>query len=265
MNLIRMNLYRFIKTKTVYVILIITALLAGFLIMDQSSEKPQALNQEIMQQQNIDAHDTAGMTIGLKIITSASMMTVEFVGSGMILMFIAIFVSLFSNAERAGGFLKNLNACSKSKEQIFLAKVVPIMIFVFMNLCIIPLVSVASGLQGDDIFSKEFVSYMAIQWLIHTAYGIFILTLMEITRSLVTGILVGIFTGMGVGVLIVQFVENAFHGSGIISEHMLAAMARMIVPDNIVSLMVPALMTGGISLIMYLVIGSLMFKIRDIY
>lgn len=128
MNLIRMNLYRFIKTKAVYVILIIAALLAGFLTLDMTSEEGQALNQEIMQQEGIDAEDTAGITIGLNIITSASEMTGELVGSGMILVLIAIFVALFSNAERAGGYLKNLNSCAGTKAQIFLAKTVQVML-----------------------------------------------------------------------------------------------------------------------------------------
>lgn len=265
MNLIRMNLYRFIKTKSVYVILIIAAFLAGFLTLDMVSEDGQAINQEILQQEGIDVDQTAGITIGLNILTSASEMTGELVGSGMILVLIAIFAALFSNAERAGGYLKNLNACAGTKAQIFLAKMVPAMLFAFAILWIIPFVSVACGLQGNGLLTKEFFLYMAIQWLIHTAYGIFILMVMEISRSLVAGILIGIFAGMGVGVMLIQLIENAVIGQGIISGHMLVTMARMLNPENIVSSLIPAFVTGVISVIMYSVIGALTFQKRDIY
>lgn len=267
MNLIRMNLYRFVKTKSVYIILIIVALLAGFLAIDMTSEEGQELIQEIMQQEGMEESTdfTAGITIGMNIITSASMMTGEFISSGIILVFIAIFAALFSNAERAGGYLKNLNACTGTKAQIFLAKIVPIILFVFVILWLIPVVSIACGLQGNNILTKEFFLYIGIQWLIHTAYGIFILTIMEITRSLVAGMLIGIFVGMGFGVTLIQFIENAMFRQEIISGHMLVTTARMLMPGNIGNSLIPAIMTGVISLIMYSVIGALTFQKRDIY
>lgn len=265
MNLIRMNLYRFMKTKSVYVILIVTALLTGFLAVDMESEEDQAISQELLQQEGIDADDTIGLTIGMNVLSSASEMTGEMVGSGMIMLLLSIFVVLFSNAERAGGYLKNLNSCAGTKAQIFLAKIAPVMLFAFVILWIIPFVSVVSGLQGKDILTKEFLLYMTVQWLIHTAYAIFALMIMEITRSLVAGILIGIFASMGVGVTLIQFMENAVYGQGIISEHMLVSMTRMLTPENVVSLLAPALVTGVISVLAYSAAGALTFQKRDIY
>lgn len=267
MNLIRMNLYRFMKTKCVYILLIITVFLVGFSTLDMMSVESQALIQEMMQQEGLEESSdfTAGITIGMNMITSASMMTGEYIGSGIILVFIAIFVALFSNAERAGGYLKNLNSCAGTKSQIFLAKLVPIIVFVFVILWIIPMVATACGLQGNDIWTKEFYLYMGIQWLIHTAYGIFILTIMEITRSLVAGMLIGIFVGMGFGVTFIQFVENVIIKQEIISRHMLVTMARMVIPDNVTSAIIPALITGMISVTAYSIIGAWTFQKRDIY
>lgn len=265
MNLVRMNLYRFMKTKSAYVILIIATILTGFLTLDMTSEEGQAMNQELLQQEGIDAEQTAGIAIGLTILTSASEMTGELVGSGMILVLVAIFAAIFSNTERAGGYLKNLNSCAGAKAEVFLAKIVPVMLFTFVILWIVPFVSVVCGLEGNGIWTKEFLLYMVAQWLIHTAFSIFILMIMEITRSLLAGILVGIFAGMGFGITLIQMIENAIHGQGIISGHMLVTVARMLMPENIVNLLFPALVTGVIGVMMYSVIGAVTFQKRDIY
>ena len=265
MSLIRMNIYRFIKTKSVYILLLITAIIVGLLTMDQISGAA-AVDYEIMQQAGIDMEESAvGITLAVTPVTSVGVMSTELIGSGIVLVFTAIFAALFHNAERAGGYLKNLNSCAGAKEQVFFAKVIPVMLYVLLNLLIIPLVVKVLGMPGMDILTKDFMIYMVVEWLLHTAYGIFVLMIMEVTRNLVAGILSGIFVGMGVSVMLIGFVENAFHGNGIISGHMLVQMARVLTLENIMSSLIPALITGVISFVLYLVIGTLTFKKKDIY
>lgn len=265
MSLIRMNLYRFIKTKSVYILLLITAITAGLLTMDQKSGAA-AVDYEMMQQAEMDMEESAvGITISAAFIESAGQLSGELIGSGIVLVFTAIFAALFHNAERAGGYLKNLNSCAGAKEQVFFAKVIPVMLYVLLNLLIIPLVVKVLGMPGMDILTKDFMIYMLTEWLLHSAYGIFILMFMEVTRNLVAGIMFGVFAPTGVGVMLIGFVENAFHGNGIISGHMLVQMARVLTLENIMSSLIPALITGVISFVLYLVIGTLTFKKKDIY
>ena len=267
MSLIRMNLYRFIRTKTVYVLLLITVAIISLVILDQTSGT-MPLDEEILQQAGVDADNEVGLTFGVSMITSVPQLTVEMLGSGILLVFTAIFAAIFSNSERAGGYLKNLNSCAGAKEQIFLGKIVPVMVFALLNLWIVPLAGVLVGApmglqQTAELFSGKFILYMTVQWMLHVAYGIFVLMIMELTRSLLAGILVGIFAGMGVGVMMISFVENIFRANGAITGHMLVYMIRIIAPENMGETLMMALLTATISIVLYMGIGALTFKTRD--
>lgn len=270
MNLVRMNLYRFVRTKAVYVLLIITVLITGLIILDQKNMTEEAweAEQELLQEAGIseeDADERVGINLGSSRITSVSAMTEATVGSGMILVFTGIFASLFSNAERNGGYLKNLNSCAQNKGQIFIAKGAPVAVFALINMLIVPLTAAVLGLDVTSILSKEFLLYIVIQWLLHSAYGIFVLTVMEVSRSLVAGMLVGIFLGMGVGVMLLGFIENVVRVNGLISSHMLVYVVRALMMENVMSSLLTALLTGIISFVLYWVVGTLIIKKRDMY
>lgn len=265
MNLIRMNLYRFMKTKSVYILLLITALLVGILVLDQNAEGTAEMNQEIMQQAGIEEDESVGLAIGFTFIASVVQMSEEMVNSGMLLMFTAIFAVLFSYTERMGGYLKNLNSCAGSKAQIFIAKIAPVMLFVALNLVVVPLTAKAFGLSGGGILTVKFAVYMAVQWLIHVAFGVFFLMLMEITRSLVVGLLCGVFLSAGAGLMLVNLVESMLlHMDGVISSHMLVSAARAFLMEEIPSALIPTLLSGVVALVIYTVIGVTVFKKRDI-
>lgn len=270
MNLVRMNLYRFVRTKAVYVLLIITVLFMGLIILDQKSMSEEAweAEMELLQAEGIDVDDTdenVGITFGMTPITSASAMTESLVSSGLLLVFTGIFAALFSNAERNGGYLKNLNSCAENRGQIFMAKGAPVAVFVLLSLLIVPLTSVALGLEAENIFSKELILYILVQWLLHLAYGIFVLTVMEVSRSLVVGMLVGIFCGIGVGVVLLSFIENAFRVNGLISSHMIVYIVRGLMLKNVMECLLPALLAGTIGFILYWIVGTLVFEKRDMY
>lgn len=265
LSLIRMNLYRCVKTKSLYIMLLITMAIVGFITLMSSMEEA-ALDQEMIQQMEETEESTVGIMIGADPITSGVMMTVEFIGSGLILLLVAIFTALFSNSERVGGYLKNLNSCAGSKEQIFIAKLAPVILFVTLEIAIIPLTALIMQLSLDRMLSKDFLLYLVAEWILHIAYGIFILMIMEISRSLVTGILCGVFLGMGVGVLLVNFLESTLlHMDGMLSAHMVVGMVRVLSYENILQVLLPAFGVGIIGSVAYLLIGTIIFKKRDIY
>ena len=266
MNLIRMNLYRFLKAKSVYILLLVTALLIGDLVLDQNSSDMASLNQEILQEAGVEENDNVGLTVGLSPITSVRKMTEEMVNSGIVLVFTAIFAALFSNAERVGGYLKNLNSCAGTKEQIFMAKIVPVILFALLNILVIPLTAMLFGLDGAGFFAGEVLIYLGVQWLLHIAFGISILMLMEVTRSLVAGILSGVFIGAGVGVMLINLIENiVFRMDGFISGHLIVLTVKTFLPENVFEYLIPVLVRGIVGFVLYTGIGALVFKKRDIY
>lgn len=270
MSLIRMNLYRFVRTKAVYVLLLLTALFIVLAVVDQQtmSEEQWKTEMELLETEGIDVEtsdEKVGVTLGLTPITSVYNMTTDILSSGLLLVFTGIFAALFSNAERNGGYLKNLNSCTQNKGWIFVAKGAPVAIFVLLGILTVICASEVSGLNMEGLFSKEFILYLIVQWVLHVAYGMFVLAVMEITRSLVAGMIIGIFFGMGVGNLAVNFIENIFHVNGLISSHMLVAVARALVPGNVMECLIPALLTGVIGVILYWMVGSKIFEKRDMY
>lgn len=268
MNLVRMNLYRFVRTKAVYVIMLVTVLSIGLVVLDQKSMSQEAweAEMELLQQEGISTEDTGmtpGINFGMTPIRTVTEMSESYIGSGMLLVLIGIFAALFSNAERTGGYLKNLNSCSQNRSWIFMAKAVPVVVFAGLNIVLIPVMSAVFGLDTSDAFSKEAAYYLLIQWLLHAAFGMFVLTIMEMSRSLVVGMLIGIFSGMGIGVLLLSFLEGFFNGNGFFTSHMLVHMVRAIVVENVTSSLLAGVLTGIIGFLLYLVLGTYVFKKRD--
>lgn len=267
LNLIRMNLYRFIKTKSLYVLLIITITMTGIIVTDQQtvdSEFEQAMIEEAM----AESDGTVGVTLAMpadSTIPAFMALFTTFINSGTILIFTGLFAVLFSNSERAGGYLKNLNSCAKSKGQIFLAKLPPVIAFVISEFLLIPLTVRLLGIPFEMTMITEFFLYVTAQLLLHIAYGVFMLMLMEAFRNLAIGILASIFIGGGVGILLVGFLENLIHIEGLISGHMLVGLSRMIAVDNISQCAITTLISGVVGMTMYLIIGTVIFRKRDLY
>ena len=269
MNLVRMNLYRFFKSKSLYVFIIITILFVGaMIIMKKVNDNMAPENQFIAQEVASEEENDVGITVGVGKLTDVYQVCNGFLGSGLIMMFIAIFVVMYTNAERASGYLKNLTTLPYSRTLIVVSKIVPIVLFVTMEILAICITSLLLGLQVLDF--PLLMKYVMIQWLLSVAFGMMNVFIMEVFRSLTAGLLIGICVPIGLGLAGMMyfdsFLQHVLGNSNIsISNHLLIFFVKGIDPSNIKDLLIPAIISGLIGMVGYTAFSVLIAQKRDMY
>lgn len=211
--MIRMNIYRFFTTKSLYVILAITFGMM-FLITKEEMREPDPVEEALMQEYAAQEEDTVGINL-----TATGMgheagdeIYRQALASGLVAMMCGIFAAIYAGGERGKGFLKNLNCCARDKVNIFLAKSIPILLLSILEMGAIFL-AVGCNLPFED--PTSLLTYTMIQILLHTAFGAGILAAAEIVRSQTITLIFAIFTSMGVGAVLIGIVENMLAGIGI--------------------------------------------------
>lgn len=269
MNIIRMNFYRMFRMRA-FLIISLFIIATTYFISNDSSKKTDGptIDQQIMEEAGVD-EDSVGITIGVKKIGTFDEMTAELISPGILLVTLAIFVVLFSSGERNSGYLKNMNCCCERKETIFLSKI-PVIVFFSLFQLVLTFCVAAAVLPERSGGAIDFAIFMGIEWLLHTAFGIFILLVMEVFRSVLAGVLIGISAAMGVGSMLINiFIVNILKLSefGNIANYMVVSQARGIALmglDAIHGIIPGALLSAAFLGILYGALGMSVFKKRDI-
>lgn len=279
MNLIKMNLNRLFCKKQFYAFLIINFLICILMVSLETDPADQELERQIMAEQGVDPDDVSfGMTIGGNFTedTTLEEMYVEMVGSGLILVLVGVFATVYSDEERKSGFLKNLTVGRKGKKYIFSSKVPVLFIFCFMQMLVgLAAVYIGGNLSGNyHIGSRgNLIVYILTETLLHTAFGVFIMTFYEIFRNVVVNILVAVFVSMNFLGFVTSMVETsvrpirmlaeAFGGRFEIVQYMLVTRARdMQVAENVFPF-VPSIVVALAGLALYSILGMVIYSKRD--
>lgn len=215
LNMIRMNLYRFFTTKSVYAILAVTFCVVFFITKEEQREADpveEAILQEYAQQDNQE--DMAGINlvaVGMGH-ESGDEIYRQVLSSGLVAMMCGIFAAVYTGSERGKGFLKNLNNCAGGMTAVFLSKSVPALLFAALEMGSVFL-AVGSSLPYDK--TAELMGYTAVQLLLHTIFSMGIMAFAELVRNQTVVLIFALFTSMGVGAMCLNIAENALAGLGI--------------------------------------------------
>jgi|GEM_PF-5915311 len=270
MNIIRMNFYRMFRMRAFLIISLFIIAITYFIANDSSKGTDgSSIEQQIMEEEGV-TEDSVGITIGVKEIGTFDKMTIELISSGILLVTLAIFVVLFSSGERNSGYLKNMNSCCERKETIFVSKIPVISFFSLLQLVLMLCVAAAVLPERSD-GAIDFAIFIGIEWLLHTAFGIFILFVMEVFRNVLAGVLIGISVAMGIAnLLLTTLVVNIFKLSELsnIADNLVVSRARglaLMGLDSLHGSILAALFTAAFFGILYGLLGMCVFKKRDIY
>ncbi len=163
LNLIKMNISRFFRTKALYTTTIIEFILF-FLITMVGGEG------------------------------SVVEMAGEFLGSGLVLMLVGIFATVYSDEERKSGFLKNLGSSKGRKRLIFVSKI-PVIFLYNVILLIAGTAATYIGMMGRGAAIgnlASFAGFVLFETLIGTAFGTAFLAIYEVARGNVMPIILTI-------------------------------------------------------------------------
>lgn len=270
MNLIRMNFSRMFKMTSFYICLIFLTLSCTLVCISQKMSTPctEEEQQIIDERYDCDVNRGVGITFSEEQFQFAAEMMVDITGSGLLLVVIAFFTTLFTGGERNSGYLKNLNSCCKRKGMIFWSKIPGIAMFSLLLLLICTLIPCCFMPFGGSL--RNWLVFFLVEWLLHTAFGVFIMMIMEIFRNNMAGILFGIFGAIGLPLLIITLIFGSILKMDWIANYancLVVTRAReyaMEGLDRAVTCLPAALLSALVFGSLYVIIGLGIYRKRDL-
>lgn len=278
LNLIRMNLLKVMKMKSLYVISVVAALFCVILVVDAVSEIKIDLDgtvteQEQQTQEESNDPNALGLTVDTNTLPSVLDYECEFYRSGILALLLSIFAVIYACGERGCGFLKNLTVCAPKKWYIVVARMSSMLVFFLLeSILTLTVMMITNALLGGYMAAgsvSAFLPAMFLQLLLHMALTAFVFAVVELSRNSMISMIVGIFISMGVGSVIVSGIcdfigkltsrELPFAGWLICTRIKMTALPldTVLIPGT--------LLVGTLTLLGYLVISSLLIEKRDFY
>ena len=276
-NLIKMDLYRLLRSNSTYVMVILTASIAVFSIytvylVQNMTEKDLPPSTESIDTESDDLSfgiyvDTDPQWINGDIDYSEMLGT--HLQSGLMLILVSVFASLFVAAERKNGFVKNIAGQFRNRRIMVAAKLAVIAVQVLILLVTFAL-SVLIGcliFWGDQIVLTsipKLLQLAGLQYLLHFAFACLIIFLCLLTNSAAFSMTTGILLCSGFGGLIYGLIDRVAGNSFRIEKYMLESNISSVgagVPSDVV---IQAMFIGIGYILVTMILSMLIVQKRDI-
>lgn len=277
LNMIRMELYRMFKTKSLYVIWLVLA--AGILFTTGLSademktytmEEKQEMYEYATGQQKSDTVNLGmDVTVPTKPGDTVSVFDLFYgnIKGKFLALFMVIFAVLYSTADMTSGFIKNIAGQVRDRRGLVFAKGVSLFVYTVLTMLIFTgIQTISNALFFDELVFgpvKEFLQYAGIQTLLHFALLIIVMCIAIVLRNNVISMMLSVCLCMNVLVIFYSFLDNLIAKAHIKNFHVL----EYTVTGNISFLEtnVTAKMAVSIAFIIVMIaVCSTVFKKRDI-
>ena len=280
LNLINMNLSRFVRTKVFYITLILTVLCFGILTRAETDPRVQAHDSQMVEEQSPSDDASQGIVIDepISLEFSFERMYAGFMASGYVLMMVGIFAVVYAEEERKSGFLKNMLTSKKGKKNVFAAKI-PVVFLCALIMFLGSMIAIRIGSlgRGADMYRVcsvvKLVRFTFFEVLLHTVFGIAMMALYEITRNTIVPIVVTIFASGNLHGMLLEFFEaklvqafpalRGFVEKYALSDNLVVAKAGEIGDIGAAFPYMSVAAVTVIGLILYSALGMLIFTKRD--
>lgn len=278
-NLIKMNFYRMLRSKFVYILLLITFGITLLITSLETDPAEQELNQQIMEEQGVDPNEEGvGIVLGDTIEENSSLDDIygSMVGSGLVLLMTGIFGAVYSDEERKSGFLKNLTVGVKGKKYIFASKIPIVLLFCAVQMLVtLVAVGIGSNMMGEYTVSHmgNLIRYIVTQTFLHAAYGLLVMAFYEMCRNIVLSILIAVFGSLNLFGFIISLLETQigvlrsltqiWGGRLELVQYFLVTRARDVAVSCRSYPFVPSIVIAIVGLILYGILGMIIYSKRD--
>ena len=266
LNMIRMELYRMFKTKSLYVIWLVLA--AGILFTTGLSademktytmEEKQEMYEYATGQQKSDTVNLGmDVTVPTKPGDTVSVFDLFYgnIKGKFLALFMVIFAVLYSTADMTSGFIKNIAGQVRDRRGLVFAKGVSLFVYTVLTMLIFTgIQTISNALFFDELVFgpvKEFLQYAGIQTLLHFAL------LMMLSVCLCMNVLV-IFYSFLDNLIAKAHIKN-FH----VLEYTVTGNISFLETNVTAKMAVTALAVSIAFIIVMIEVCSTVFKKRDI-
>ena len=282
LNMIRMELYRMFKTKSLYVIWLVLA--AGILFTTGLSademktytmEEKQEMYEYATGQQKSDTVNLGmDVTAPTKPGDTVSVFDLFYgnIKGKFLALFMVIFAVLYSTADMTSGFIKNIAGQVRDRRGLVFAKGVSLFVYTVLTMLIFTGIQTVSNALFFDEFVfgpvKEFLQYAGIQTLLHFAFLMIVMCIAIVLRNNVISMMLSVCLCMNVLVIFYSFLDNMIAKAHIKNFHVLEYTVTgniSFLETNVTAKMAVTALAVSIAFIIVMIeVCSTVFKKRDI-
>ena len=282
LNMIRMELYRMFKTKSLYVIWLVLA--AGILFTTGLSademktytmEEKQEMYEYATGQQKSDTVNLGmDVTVPTKPGDTVSVFDLFYgnIKGKFLALFMVIFAVLYSTADMTSGFIKNIAGQVRDRRGLVFAKGVSLFVYTVLTMMIFTgIQTISNALFFDELVFgpvKEFLQYAGIQTLLHFALLIIVMCIAIVLRNNVISMMLSVCLCMNVLVIFYSFLDNLIAKAHIKNFHVLEYTVTgniSFLETNVTAKMAVTALAVSIAFVIVMIeVCSTVFKKRDI-
>ena len=280
LNMIRMELFRMFKTKSLYVIWMVM-IACVFLTNGLSAEEIKTYSMEEKQEMYEAAMDgeesgNLGMDVTLPTKPGADVSVFDGfyanVKGKFIALFMVIFTVLYATADITSGYVKNIAGQVRNRGNLIFAKAVALLLYVVLTMLLfIGVQMLSNAISYQKLVmgpGKEFFQYAAMQTFLHFALVMVIMCVAVVLRNNVISMMISVCVCMNVLIMLYGVVDQAVEKLGIHDFHVM----DYTVSGKIVNLgmnaapktMGMAALVGIVFIVVMLAISMTVFQKRDI-
>lgn len=280
LNMIRMEVFRMFKTKSLYVIWMVM-IACVFLTNSLSAEEIKTFSMEEKQEMYEAAMDgeesgNLGMDVTLPTKPGADVSVFDGfyanVKGKFIALFMVIFTVLYATADITSGYVKNIAGQVRNRGNLIFAKAAALLLYVVLTMLLfIGVQMLSNAISYQKLVmgpGKEFFQYAAMQTLLHFALVMVIMCVAVVLRNNVISMMISVCVCMNILIMLYGVVNQAVEKLGIHDFHVM----DYTVSGKIVNLgmnaapktMGMAALVGIVFIVVMLAISMTVFQKRDI-
>lgn len=282
LNMIRMELYRMFKTKSMYVIWLVLAVgilfttgLSADEMKTYTMEEKQEMYEYATGQQKSDTVNLGmDVTVPTKPGDTVSVFDLFYgnIKGKFLALFMVIFAVLYSTADMTSGFVKNIAGQVRDRRRLVFAKGVSLFVYTVLTMLIFTgIQTISNALFFDELVFgpvKEFLQYAGIQTLLHFALLIIVMCIAIVLRNNVISMMLSVCLCMNVLVIFYSFLDNLIAKAHIKNFHVLEYTVTgniSFLETNVTAKMAVTALAVSIAFIIVMIeVCSTVFKKRDI-
>lgn len=282
LNMIRMELYRMFKTKSMYVIWLVlavgilftTGLSADEMKTYTMEEKQEMYEYATGQRESETVNLGMDVTVPTKPGDTVSVFDLFYgnIKGKFLALFMVIFAVLYSTADMTSGFVKNIAGQVRDRRRLVFAKGVSLFVYTVLTMLIFTgIQTISNALFFDELVFgpvKEFLQYAGIQTLLHFAFLMIVMCIAIVLRNNVISMMLSVCLCMNVLVIFYSFLDNLIAKAHIKNFHVLEYTVTgniSFLETNVTAKMAVTALAVSIAFIIVMIeVCSTVFKKRDI-
>ena len=278
-NLIKMDLYRLVRTPSALITAGMADLLAVFSVfmtdtdIQLMQEDPSSVSTEAPDERQMGIYVEADPEWLTGKIEAGSIVSVE-MRSGLLALLCVIFTAVFVNAEHRSGFIKNIAGQLHSRGKLIISKLTAVAVQVLFMMIVFIIAVLITGfiLWGGSFYigsAASLFKFAAIQYLLHLSLSAMIIFFTVLTGSSAFSMTLGILLCSGLSVpvysLINKLVYNFRPGLGFdINKFLPDGNITLTGIDASAEVFLRGAVSGAVYALIFILLSMLIMQKRDV-